>query len=63
MKLRFFEWRSQEEAHAAAGAVEGEAEAVAGGGKVEFGGIFPDFVNVSPKNHQRREVRCIDAVS
>ncbi len=24
---------------------------------------FPDFVNVSPKNHLRTEVRCVDAVS
>ena len=25
--------------------------------------IFPDFVNAYPKNHQRIEVRYVDAVS
>ena len=25
--------------------------------------IFPDFVTVSPKNHQRTKVRSVDAVS
>ena len=31
-----------------------------GGGEAVF---FPDFVNAYPKNHQRIEVRYVDAVS
>ena len=32
-------------------------------GEAYFKDLFPDFVNAYPKNHQRIEVRYVDAVS